>query len=120
MSEELSLKEMQKEWPQTLKLYIMGFTGSLLLTGVSFSVAALKPFAPHSLVAILVLLALTQAFVQLLFFMHFGKEVKPRWMTLIFWFMVMVLLIVVLGTLWIMTDLDHRVMPEMPYTVYQK
>jgi len=113
MSEERSLREIQKDWPQTLKLYGIGFCGSLFLTGLSFSLAATHPFPRGILIGVLVFLALMQAIVQLIFFMHMGKEAKPRWMTLVFYFMVLVILIVVLGSLWIISDLDHRVMPAM-------
>ena len=112
-SEERSLKEIQKEWPQTLKLYIIGFIGSILLTFISFSLAAARVFSNQILIPVLVFLALSQAIVQLVFFMHLGQEEKPRWLSLVFYFMVLVIGIVVLGTLWIMSDLDHRVMPEM-------
>ena len=111
MSEEMSLKEMQKGWPQTLKLYAIGFLGSILLTAISFSLAALKLFSTKILILVLVFLALTQAIVQLIFFMHFGTEEHPRWKALIFWFMVLVILIFVLCSLWIISDLNHRVMP---------
>ncbi|HSX10306.1 MAG TPA: cytochrome o ubiquinol oxidase subunit IV [Chlamydiales bacterium] len=111
MSEERSLKEIQKDWPQTLKLYLCGFVGSLILTGISFTFAALKVFSTPILIATLIFLALLQASVQLVFFMHMGKEAKPRWMTLVFYFMVMVVVIIALGTLWIMSDLNARVMP---------
>lgn len=113
MSEERSLKEIQKDWPQTFKLYAIGFIGSLLLTAISFSLTAAKLFSSQILIAVLIFLALVQAFVQLIFFMHMGKEAKPRWMTLVFYFMVLVVAIVVLGSLWIISDLDHRVMPDM-------
>jgi cytochrome o ubiquinol oxidase subunit IV len=111
MSEERSLKEMQKDWPQTLKLYLHGFIGSLLLTGASFLLAATQLLSTRVLIPALVFLALVQAAVQLIYFMHMGKEAKPRWMTVVFNFMVLVILIIVLGTLWIMSDLNHRVMP---------
>lgn len=111
MSEDRSLREIQKDWPQTFKLYVIGFIGSLVLTGISFSLTAAKIFSRDLLIAVLVLLALVQAAVQLVFFMHMGKEAKPRWMTLVFNFMVLVIVIVVLGSLWIMSDLNHRVMP---------
>ncbi len=111
MSEERSLKEIQKEWPQTLKLYIVGFFGSLGLTGISFSLTAWEVFPKEILIPVLVLLALAQATTQLVFFMHMGKEEKPRWMTLVFSFMVLVLLIVLVGSIWIISDLNHRVMP---------
>jgi cytochrome o ubiquinol oxidase operon protein cyoD len=113
MSEERSLQEIQREWPQTLRLYIIGFIGSLFLTCLSFSLVALRLLPHKILIPTLVFLALAQAFVQLVYFMHMGTEKKPRWMTLVFNFMVLVILIVVLGTLWIMSDLDNRVMPDM-------
>lgn len=113
MSEERSLKELQKGWPQTLRLYLTGFLGSLVLTLLSFSLAAAKLFPRPFLIGVLSFLAVAQFFVQLVFFMHFGKEAKPRWMMLVFYFMVLVVAILVLLSLWIITDLNHRVMPEM-------
>jgi cytochrome o ubiquinol oxidase operon protein cyoD len=54
--------------------------------------------------------------VQLRFFLHLGQEAKPRWETMIFYFMVLVLLIIALGSLWIMHDLEERVMSNMEMT----
>jgi cytochrome o ubiquinol oxidase operon protein cyoD len=115
MSEERSLKEIQKEWPQTLKLYLSGFVICLVLTALSFSFAAFKIFRTDILIISLIILAIVQAAVQLGFFMHFGKESKPRWMMLVFGFMVTILLIVVLLTLWIISDLNNRVMIDMTH-----
>lgn len=108
--EHMSLKQVQKEWPQTLKHYFIGFFSSIVLTTASFSLAAAKLFSIKVLIFVLVVLAVVQAFVQLIFFMHLGQDAKPRWMTLIFWFMVLVILIVVLLSLWIIFDLDNRMM----------
>lgn len=113
MSEERSLHEIQKDWPQTLRLYVTGFIFSLILTILSFSLAIEKFFSKPILIAALIFLAIIQAAVQLVFFMHMGKEHKPRWMTLVFAFMVLVVLIVVIGSIWIMTDLNARTMPPM-------
>lgn len=110
---ERSLEEIQRDWPQTLRLYIIGFVGSIVLTVLSFSLVIFKELIGKLLIHALILLALTQAAVQLVFFMHMGKEHKPRWMTIVFGFMVLVILIIVLCTLWIMWDLDRRVMPSM-------
>lgn len=115
MSEERSLREIQKEWPQTLKLYLSGFVICLVLTALSFSLAAFELFRTDLLVVSLIVLAIVQAAVQLAFFMHFGKESKPRWMVLVFCFMVAILLIVVLLTLWIISDLNQRGMMNMTH-----
>lgn len=113
MSEERSLKEIQKEWPQTLKLYITGFIICLVLTVISFLFAGTRVFQTGYLIASLIFLAIVQAFVQLIFFMHFGKESKPHWMMTVFYFMATILLIVVILSLWIIFDLNNRVMMEM-------
>lgn len=108
--EEHSLKQVQKEWPQTLGHYVIGFSGSVVLTCISFFLAAKKLFSMPALISILIGLALVQAFTQLIYFMHFGKDAKPRWMTIAFWFMTLVVLIIVLLSLWIIFDLDNRTM----------
>lgn len=113
MSHELSLQEIQKEWHGTLKSYVIGFLASILLTGLSFLLVITKAFSEQVLIHSIIGLAILQAVVQLLFFLHVGQEAKPRWETLVFYFMVMVLLIVVVGSLWIMFDLDNRLMPQM-------
>lgn len=113
MNHEPSLKEIQKEWHGTNAAYIIGFTASLLLTSASFLLVA-KEIASSS---ILIGLALLQAAIQLRFFLHLGQEAKPRWETLIFYFMLLLLVIVAIGTLWIMHDLNMRMMMnmEMPH-----
>lgn len=113
MSHELTLKEIQKEWHGTLKSYGIGFIGSLALTAISFLLVFTKLFSEQTLIYSIVALALVQGIVQLLFFLHLGQEAKPRWETIVFCFMVIVLLIIALGSLWIMSDLNERVMSNM-------
>lgn len=113
MSDNLSLKETKKEWHGTFKAYVIGFIASLLLTAASFLLVITKSISGKFLIYTIAVLALIQAIVQLLFFLHLGQEEKPRWETVTFFFMVLVLLIVVLGSLWIMADLDARVMSNM-------
>lgn len=114
MSHELSLKEIKKEWHGTLKAYVIGFVASLLLTAASFLIVMTRLFSGRILIYTIVSFALIQAIVQLRFFLHVGQEAKPRWESLVFYFMVMVLLIIAIGSLWIMNDLDDRVMSNMP------
>jgi cytochrome o ubiquinol oxidase subunit IV len=113
MSAELSLKEIQKEWHGSYKAYAVGFFACLILTGASFLLVISKTLSGPALVYTVVALALIQAAIQLLFFLHVGQEAKPRWETLIFCFMILVLLIIAVGSLWIMNDLNDRVMSGM-------
>ena len=113
MHNDLSLSETKKEYHGTFKGYIIGFCLSLLFTLISFSLVVYEVLPRHTLLYTLPLLALIQAGIQLYFFLHLGKEEKPQWESLIFYFMVLVLLIIVLGSLWIMYDLDVRTMQFM-------
>lgn len=116
MSAELSLKEIQKEWHGTLKSYVIGFLASLLLTAFSFGLVITNMLSGHILMYTLIGLAVVQAIVQLLFFLHVGQEAKPRWETIAFSATVLFVLILVIGTLWVMHDLDERVMSGMGMT----
>lgn len=113
MEHEESLEQIKKEYHGTLSAYIVGFVISLVLTGTSFYLVISKILEGPTLIATLIMLAVIQAFFQLLCFLHLGQEAKPRWESVIFWFMVLVLLIISLGTFWIMADLNDRVMAGM-------
>lgn len=110
MHPDLSLQETQKEWHGSLKSYLIGFISSLLLTSLSFLIVVAHLVSERALSYTLVALALLQAVLQLLFFLHLGQEAKPRWETLVFYFMVIILLIIAVGSLWIMFDLNERTM----------
>lgn len=112
MTTELSLEETQKLWHASVKGYIIGFTASLALTAFSFLSVITKLLPSRLLIPTVICLALSQALFQLHFFLHVGKEAKPKWETAVFICMIPVVLIIVLGTLWIMFDLNERMMPE--------
>lgn len=114
MTHDLSLKETKKEWHGTLKSYGIGLAASFLLTVASFYLVIARLLADSLLIYTLIGLAITQAIVQLLFFLHIGQaEAKPRWESLTFCFTLLILLIIVIGSLWVMHDLNDRMMPEM-------
>jgi cytochrome o ubiquinol oxidase operon protein cyoD len=114
MSSEPSFDEVKKEWHGTLGAYVVGLLLSLLLTACSFGAVAAGLVDRQSAPYLLIGLAVLQAIVQLRCFLHVGQEGDPRWELLVFYFMVMVLLIIAGGSLWIMKDLDQRVMDNMP------
>lgn len=103
----------KKQYHGTLKSYLIGFTLSLILTLFSFTLVAFQLLPATSLLYLLPALALLQAAIQLIYFLHLGQEGKPKWESIVFYFMVLILLIIVLGSLWIMYDLDQRTMSFM-------
>ena len=98
--------------------YVIGFTISLVITLAAFVLTMRQIDADGAdmssaiLIAILAVLAVTQLVVQLLFFFHLGSESKPRLNTMSFLFMLMVIGILGLGSLWIMYNLDYNMAPK--------
>ena len=90
--------------------YVMGFALSVLLTIIPYILVVNKLVWGWALVVSLFGFALLQLTVQLKFFIHLGHEQKPRWSWIVFVFMLLVLLIVVIGSLWIMQSLDYNMM----------
>jgi cytochrome o ubiquinol oxidase subunit IV len=96
-----------------LKLYISGFILSVALTLVAFMMVSDKLLHGWSLIIALMFCAVIQLMVQLIFFLHLDQEKKPRWNLQAFLFMALVLLIIVIGSLWIMNNLNYHMMsPE--------
>jgi cytochrome o ubiquinol oxidase operon protein cyoD len=96
----------------TYASYITGFILSIFLTMVAYMTAVRHLLRGNAFVALIVGLALIQFFVQLFFFLHLGRETRPRWKLLVLFFMVLIVLILVLGSLWIMSNLNYRMTPE--------
>jgi len=95
----------------TIKSYVTGFVLSIVLTLVAYTLVVHDALSRHLLVALVVGLALVQFVVQLLFFLHLGRETKPRWKLFVLLFMLLVVLILVFGSLWIMNNLNYRMTP---------
>lgn len=94
-----------------LKKYALGFIVCIVLTLASFIIGLERLLTGNAFVWAVAILAVVQAIVQLVLFLHLGDEEKPRLNLLVFFFMILVLIIVVVGTLWIMQNLNYQMMP---------
>lgn len=94
----------------TLRSYVLGFALSLLFTFASYYLVVEQLLSGWSLGSALMGLGVIQAMIQMLFFLHLGNEPKPYWNVLLFLFMLLVLVIIAAGSLWIMINLNARVM----------
>lgn len=90
--------------------YIAGFVISLAFTLAAYFLAVNHALNKDALVALLALFALCQFFTQVILFLHLGQDRKPRYKQVVFYFMIGFVLIVVVGSLWIMSHLNHRMM----------
>lgn len=90
--------------------YIVGFVLSIILTLAAYWLVVNHVFSRWDTVLIIASLAITQLIVQLLCFLHIGSDSRPRWKLITFFSMLVILLIVVIGSLWIMQNLNYRMM----------
>ncbi len=99
----------------TLYSRAIGFTASLILTFTAFLLITRPTFFPlekDSVIAIILLLAVCQAIVQSIFFLHVLSEKKPRWNLIVFASTLSIILVIVLFSMWIMHHLNCNMMPN--------
>lgn len=100
----------------TLGTYVTGFVLSIALTLASYVLVEAHVNSSHALLSRAVVIgtvavfAITQFIVQMLCFLHLGLEARPRWKLLIFWMMLGVVLILIFGSIWIMNNLNYRML----------
>ena len=97
--------------PHAIRGYLVGLVLATLLTCVSFYIAQSTLVWQPSIPIALSVLAIAQMGVHLVFFLHItsGPDNVNNVMALAFGLLIVMLL--VFGSLWIMTHLNHNVMP---------
>ncbi len=92
--------------------YIIGFVGSVIFTLAAYYMVVSERFSYTTALTAITILAVAQLLIQLVFFLHLGKESKPRWNAMVFSFMLLVVGIVVIGSIWVMNNLHYNMMPS--------
>ena len=93
----------------TLDEYIWGMVWSLVLTAVSFGIVMGGMFDNATVTkTILIIAAVAQVFVQLVYFLHMNGKSDQHWNTVTGIFAVMQVLILLGGTLWVMFHLQSN------------
>lgn len=90
--------------------YLTGFVISVLLTAAAFGVVMAHSFSPSGTVAAIAILAAVQIVVHLVFFLHMNASSEQRWNVMAFAFTVMTVVILIIGTLFIMHDTSINMM----------
>jgi cytochrome o ubiquinol oxidase operon protein cyoD len=102
--------------------YVIGLALALLLTGVSFWVASTSALWGPGVAVGLVVLAIAQMGVHLVFFLHITTGPDNTNNVLALAFGVMIVFLVMIGTIWIMYHLAANMgpTPEMTNMMLQK
>ncbi|WP_255494845.1 cytochrome o ubiquinol oxidase subunit IV [Luteibacter sp. Sphag1AF] len=102
-----------------MRSYAIGFAISLALTLGSFGTVMSGVVPPHLRLGVLVLLAVVQLVVQLIYFLHMGTAKSQRENTAIFLCTGLLIAIIVAGSLWVMHNANVNMMPGHGMSVPQ-
>lgn len=94
----------------TYKSYILGFILSIALTLLSYFAATSGSFTVAITYGLITLLAVAQLFVQLIFFLHLNSSEGGKWNLASFVFTVLIVAILVIGSLWVMHNMNYNMM----------
>lgn len=96
----------------TFRSYVIGYILSLYLTFTAYLYVTNHLSTKWTLIVLISFLAFAQFIIQLLFFMHLGRENSPRVRLLVLGLMIGVVFILVAGSIWIMSNLNYRMTPQ--------
>ncbi len=97
----------------SVKSYLFGYIFSIILTLAAYGLVQLHLSSNHetlshtTLAIAVFIFAITQLAVQLVFFLHLGREQKPYSQSLSFLFVAFIITVLIVGSLWIMANLDY-------------
>ena len=91
-----------------IRSYITGFVISIVLTLIPYFVVVDHLLSGHMLIAVIVLFGIAQLLVQLIYFLHLSPKAKAKWNLIALVFTTLIVLILVVGTLWIMNNLNYN------------
>lgn len=100
---------MNQSLTRSIGRYTTGFILALILSVVAYELTVSGWIENGVWLAfVLLLLAGVQMMVQVLLFLHLRHEQKPRWQTYSYIFTWLMLLVIIVGSIWIMRNLDYN------------
>ena len=87
----------------SMKAYVIGFVLSIILTIIPLVMVMNDMFSKSVTTVVIIIMAIMQFAVQLLFFMHIREEPKPRFNLIALIFGIVIMVTIVAGSIWIMT-----------------
>jgi cytochrome o ubiquinol oxidase subunit IV len=94
----------------SLRSYLTGFLLSLILTAIPFVLVMSGVWSRPAALAAIFTAGLVQILVHLHYFLHLDASSAARWNLLALTFTLLILALFVGGTLWIMFNLNYRMM----------
>lgn len=98
----------------TFESYVIGFVLSVILTAIPFILVMARPIDSAAYTAAFVLIcALAQILVHMIFFLHMTPKAEGGWILLSTAFTIIFVVVTLAGSLWIVFHLNRNMMPTM-------
>lgn len=96
----------------TVQSYVIGFLLSLLFTLIPYYLVVNQLLPSSPLLTTILVIAVVQMIIQIVFFLHLGRGPKPLYNVVFFVSTVGIILVVVVGSIWIMHHLNYNMTPQ--------
>jgi cytochrome o ubiquinol oxidase operon protein cyoD len=98
----------------TYKQYMTGFVLAVILTAIPFILVMARPIpSPGYTAAIVLICALAQILVHMIYFLHMTPKAEDGWLLLSTMFTIVLVVIALAGSLWVVFHLNRNMMPGM-------
>ena len=94
----------------SVREYVVGLTLSILLTAIAFGVVMTGVMSGTAALILILVCAVGQVMVQLVFFLHMNTSSEQLWNTTSAIFTVVLIAILIIGSIWIMAHLNHNML----------
>jgi cytochrome o ubiquinol oxidase subunit IV len=94
----------------SVKTYLIGFILSVILTVIPFWMVMDGSASKAAILGTVLVAAVVQILVHLVCFLHMNTSSEERWNLTAFIFTVIIIAIVVVGSIWIMWNLNYNMM----------
>jgi len=95
----------------SFKSYAIGFVASVILTAIPFWLVMTGALSPGATALAIIVSAIAQIVVHTICFLHVNTQAEGGWTLIAFVFTAVLLLILIVGSLWIMYHLNANMMP---------
>ncbi|MBK4784152.1 MAG: cytochrome o ubiquinol oxidase subunit IV [Pantoea sp. Pent] len=94
----------------SVKSYMIGFILSIILTAIPFWMVMDGRTSHGTILGVVLVCAVVQVLVHLVYFLHLDSKSQGGWNMVAIVFSAVIILIVVIGSLWIMWNLNYNMM----------
>lgn len=112
MSEHIAGSEGHQDYHANVRDYLTGFLLSAVLTAIPFWLVMAKVLPTSGITALVVLgFAAVQIVVHMIYFLHMNTRVEGGWSMLALMFTAVLVMIMLVGSIWVMYNLNTNMMP---------